>query len=227
MILAPLLLALAAAPAFAEGPLSELLSAAGPAYAPAAAPAARPAPVPLPGAYRSERIEGVIVRGYPPFVSATRAALALLKRESRSFEAIRGAVPQIEEYACSGMDVYASTPTFHVGAATWQAGPLWYAGAIAHDARHSQLYRAAKKRWGGLEPRDEEWMKTRGEQLALDYQAGVLRELRAPAKTLAFLESLRHNPVYQDIGRPKAGPEAPHDPLARPRANMSCRGRSW
>jgi len=227
MILATLLLALGAVPAFAEGPLSELMAAAGPAYAPAAAAAATAKPVALPGAYRSVRIEGVIVRGYPPFVEATREALVLLKRGSRSFDAIRGAVPQIEEFACSGMDVFASTPTFHVGAATWQSTPLWYAGAIAHDARHAQLYNAAKKRWAGLEPRDEEWMDVRGEQLALDYQAGVLKDLGAPAKYLTFLNGLRANPRYQEIGRIKTGPQAPSGFRLKPRAKLSCDGRNW
>lgn len=228
MRIALLLLALAPASAFAQGPLSELAAAAG--HAPAAVPAAKGTPVaePAPAAstYRSVVIEGVTVRGYPPFVEATRAALTLLK-DARSFHAIRAAVPRIEEHACSGMNVYASTPTFYVGAATWRAGPLWYAGAIAHDARHAQLYAAARARLGGLEPRSEQWKDVAGERLALDYQAGVLRELRAPAPVLEFLKVQRDDPRYQNVGRDSLETAASGAPPRRPRSGLDCRGRTW
>lgn len=55
-------------------------------------------------------------------------------------------------------------------------------------------------------------MDLRGEQLALDYQAGVLRELGAPAKYRTFLNGLRANPRYQEIGRVNTGRQAPSGP---------------
>lgn len=195
------LLALAAAPAAAEA---------------VPPPSARPAVV-----AEVAVVEGFTVVGHADFAAATREAILLLKK-SVSFDAIRAAVPVIEEHDCSGMNVYAPRPTFLVGEKTWTAGALWYAGAIAHDARHSQLYAAAKRRLGGLEPPPEEWRDYSGEQRALDYQAGVLRELGADARTLRYLEVQRADPRYQLSNRPAR----PYNPLQAP-TRVTCGGRAW
>ncbi|MDE2291281.1 MAG: hypothetical protein KGL53_04295 [Elusimicrobia bacterium] len=171
-----------------------------------------------------ERIDGVLVIGGPDFIAATRKALALVAR-SRLNRQVVSSLPRIEEAPCSGMDVYALHPTYHVGDLTWRGETLWYASTIVHDSRHAELYAEARRATGGLEPPPSDWEGVEGEKKALGAQLAFMRELKAPRKTLEYLAGLAADPRYQDIGQPAA--TAPYDPLARRESGFACGGRYW
>ncbi|MBI5200849.1 MAG: hypothetical protein HY925_04610 [Elusimicrobia bacterium] len=191
-------------------------------------------PVPLPLSIAStwnipkevigERVDGVLVVGERAFIEATRAALAIVKRSSFR-EEVLGAVGRIEQAPCSGMDPSLRQPTFHVGEPTWRADPLWYAGAIAHDSRHSQLYAAALKKEPGLEPRPDSWKGDYGERAALAYQIRFLSELKATRERLDYLRGLQMDPTYHELGTVQS--EQPFDRARRAYYTLNCRGRHW
>lgn len=145
------------------------------------------------------------ISGGPEFSARTREALDLLEKSGRLAE-VRRYVGVIEESRCSGMDVYASRPTFRVGRATWRSGGLWYAGSIAHDSRHSRLYREAKTALGGEEPPAEAWTGTEAERLCLAFQLEVLEALGAGEDALNYIRGLMKDPRYQRIGEGLADP---------------------
>ena len=149
---------------------------------------------------RSEVLDGIVVRGDIEFRVRTREALSLLA-QARSLGLIQAHIAVIEQARRSGMKAWIERPTFMVGSATWRHSSLWYAGAIAHDAYHSKLYREAKQALGGAEPDAHPWTGAHAEKECLMFQRHVLQELNADSKTLAYLEDLARNPTYQGRSR--------------------------
>lgn len=195
-----------------------------------APPPNRPSPFqaasdrPLPPLPRAVNVHGIAVRGRRDFVRATRRALDKLRRTSRWAE-IAGGIGEIRQYACSGMYVGDNPPTFRVGERTWRADADWYAGAIAHDSRHSQLYFAAKRAAGGREPAPETWSGEQGERLCIEYQLAVLAELRASGEMRRELGRVARRPTYQeDRGRPG---RVRYDPLRPGVPVTDCGGQDW
>ncbi len=94
---------------------------------------------------KSDFVHGIEVRGNAEFRLRTRHALALLFPLAQ-FQIIRDNVQIIRQARRSGMKAAAESPTFLVGKPTWSHSPAWYAGAIAHDAYHAELYSGAKQR---------------------------------------------------------------------------------
>lgn len=137
--------------------------------------------------------------GGPEFVAATDEALRLLSRTTL-YPMVRRYVAEIKEAKCSGMNVYGPKPSYEVGKPTWSAGALWYAGTIAHDAHHSQLYFDEKARLGGAEPAADAWSGAEGEKKCLAVQIRALKELNAPKETISYLVDLSSAPTYQNIG---------------------------
>jgi hypothetical protein len=143
----------------------------------------------------SQTIAGIKVHGGPEFIRCTQEALALLQNSAHFLE-IQHYIAMIEQGRRSGMHASATKPTFVVGKLTWSHSPLWYAGAIAHDAYHSKLYHDAKSATGGIPPADC-WTGKAAEQKCLTFQIEVLEALGADANTVAYLDELRKNPTYQ------------------------------
>jgi len=94
---------------------------------------------------KSDFVHGIEVRGNAEFRLRTRQALALLF-PLEQFQIIRANLSIIRQGRRSGMKAWAAKPTFLVGKPTWSHSPAWYAGAIAHDAYHAELYSSAKQR---------------------------------------------------------------------------------
>ena len=136
------------------------------------------------------------VRGTAEFLVRTREALALLC-PARRLEFVQTNIAVIQQAHRSGMKAWLKRPTFAVGKATWQHSAIWYAGAIAHDAYHSKLYREAKKAFGDAEPDVHLWTGAGAEKQCLEFQWQVLQELNADSKTLAYVEQCAKNPTYQ------------------------------
>jgi hypothetical protein len=141
-------------------------------------------------------VHGIEVCGSREFAVRTREALALL-RASSQFELIRSHIQIIRQARRSGMKAWIDRPTFQVGAATWQHSPLWYAGAIAHDAYHAKLYRDAKTNSNGAAPPRDTWTGAAAEQQCLAFQRALLIGLNADEKTILYLDKCAENPLYQ------------------------------
>lgn len=140
-------------------------------------------------------VDGIDIVGGAEFLARTREALELL-RPTGFFAEIQEHVAVIKQGRRSGMRARAARPTFVVGKRTWRHSALWYAGAIAHDACHAKLYRDAKAR-DGKEPDADRWTGREAEKTCLAFQIRALRALGADAATVAYLEELEKNPVYQ------------------------------
>jgi hypothetical protein len=149
--------------------------------------------------YERTEFRGFEIVGCCAFLEKTRMALELLAN-SRHFDEIRTHVSVIRQSRRSGMRPSWYRPTFHVGMRTWEAETVWYAGAIAHDAYHSILYRKARRRnrFGLVWERD--YGGVEAERKCLGFQLQVLTELGAPGYLLENVKKHMHNPTYQ--GKP-------------------------
>ena len=146
-------------------------------------------------ATRSENIEGIEVRGGSKFRARSRHALALLG-QTAALSLVQTHVKVIRQGKRSGMRPWANKPTFVVGRATWRHSPLWYAGAIAHDAYHSKLYDIATKANGGGEPAPNTWTGAEAEKQCLAFQFSVLQSLKSDENTLGYVARWAENPTY-------------------------------
>jgi hypothetical protein len=144
---------------------------------------------------RAEDIAGIEVRGSDSFRARTREALDLLGNTD-ALILLQNHVKVIRQGRRSGMRAWASRPTFVVGKATWRHSPLWYAGAIAHDAYHAKLYHEAKQAGGGAEPEAGAWIGGGAERCCLEYQYAVLKALNSDAATLNYVAAWHENPAY-------------------------------
>jgi hypothetical protein len=145
--------------------------------------------------YTSQTIDGIEVRGRAEFIRATREALEVLENNIH-FPEVQRHVSIIKQGRRSGMHANARRPTFVVGKRTWSHSPLWYAGAIAHDAYHSKLYHDAKAA-AGRTPAADCWTGKEAERKCLAFQIETVKALGAEPRTVAYLEELRKNPTYQ------------------------------
>jgi hypothetical protein len=142
-----------------------------------------------------DEIQGIEVRGSFEFRARTEEALALLSATA-ALALVRAHVKLIRQGARSGMRAWANKPTFVVGRATWQHSPLWYAGAIAHDAYHAKLYAEALAAGGGAEPPATSWTGVDPENQCLAFQYTVLKLLHGDENTLRYVEQWAENPTY-------------------------------
>jgi hypothetical protein len=145
---------------------------------------------------QSNFIHGIEVRGGAEFQERTREALGLLQ-PLPEFALIRAYLGLIRQGKRSGMRAWATPPTFTVGAPTWSHSALWYSGAIAHDAYHAKLYRAAKLARPAAIPRADTWAGAAAERACLTFQRGVLARLDAAPSILAYVDFQGRNPTYQ------------------------------
>ena len=89
-------------------------------------------------------------------------------------------------------------PTYEVGFRTWNYSAPWYAGTIAHDGYHSLLYHVAKGT-GTAQPPETSWTRADAERKCLKFQAKVLREIKADAALIKYVQDQTVNPTYQNI----------------------------
>ena len=136
------------------------------------------------------------VCGDNEFRRRTGEALALLEPLAQ-FEVIHVHLAAIRQGKRSGVTAWTERPIFTVGAPTWNHSPLWYAGAIAHDAYHVKLYRDAKKWNRGRTPTVDAWSGKAAERRCLSFQRNVLFSLKADETILHYLERHLENPTYQ------------------------------
>ncbi len=135
-----------------------------------------------------EVLDGIEVQGSPAFITRTREAFVLL-RKSPTFQTIKKHIAIIKEGEHSGMHAQLARPTYEVGAATWKHSAMWFAGSIAHDGYHSQLYKEGKP-----------WTGKQAEIECLKIQAQALKEMGADKGTIEYVVNLQANPTYQGEG---------------------------
>jgi hypothetical protein len=144
-----------------------------------------------------ETVEGLEVTGSPEFIVKTKEALDSLKH-AKCFKVVKQYIAVIKESETSGMEAWLVKPSYGVGKRTWQAGAVWYASTIAHDAFHSKLYHDAKDKLKGKEPSDTAWTGKEAEKKCLRFQADALRQMRAEKRQIDYVIELQKNPTYQD-----------------------------
>lgn len=166
----------------------------------------RPKPVAVPTAeqgFREKRVEGIAIRGDRAFLERTEEALRLLQA-SPSFRVVRPFLRRIVQSERSGMEANAVEPTYHVGRATSDYSPTWYASTIAHDTFHSALYRRSQEYQRHQAVPDAVWTGAQAERLCLRFQLRVAQELGADETILQYLRGLEQDPTYQGDGSQEA-----------------------
>ena len=143
-----------------------------------------------------ERACGMEISGNGEFRRQTLQALSLLQPLAE-FALIQSHLKVIRQGRRSGVTAWAKRPVFTVGAPTWSHSPVWFAGAIAHDAYHAKLYRAVKQRAGKGRLNVETWSGKTAERACLLFQRRVLVSLHADASVLNHVEMHLRDPTYQ------------------------------
>jgi hypothetical protein len=143
-----------------------------------------------------ERACGMEISGDGEFRRQTLQALSLLQPLAE-FALIQSHLKVIRQGRRSGVTVWAERPVFTVGAPTWSHSPVWFAGAIAHDAYHAKLYRAAKQRAGKRRLNVETWSGKTAERACLLFQRKVLLSLHADTSVVNHVEMHLRDPNYQ------------------------------
>lgn len=93
----------------------------------------------------------------------------------------------------SGMEAYLSPPRYLAGEATRNAGTLWYAGTIAHDAGHSKLYNDYLAANPAQPVPADVWTGQNAEAACLNAQYDALQQMNAPQSTLDYVQSSINN----------------------------------
>ena len=140
------------------------------------------------------------INGNPNCVSHTDKALNLLKLEVPYHYGI--ANQYIGEIRCvesgSGMSAWSKPPVFLAGEKTVQAGTIWYAGTIIHDACHSKQFHdfLAMNSISSTPP--EVYSGREAEAQCLAVQLDALRGIGAPSDTLDYVRDIIES-EYWDI----------------------------
>lgn len=96
----------------------------------------------------------------------------------------------------SGMYAYENPPRYVVGDATRNAGTIWYAGTIAHDAGHSKLYHDYLTSHPGQAVPDDIWKGKNAEVSCLDAQYDALSKIGATQSELNYVKNIITSQYY-------------------------------
>jgi len=145
--------------------------------------------------------EKVTIRGNDEFIGSTIEALELLKEKApEAHELVLKYIGEIVSVKPSGVftDMLKLGPTFVFIGSSYSEGPaVEYAGALAHEAYHCELYMKAKR--GNLESRvpRNAYAGERPERLCLQYQCDVLRKLGVDEDRIKEYESQLHTKWWE------------------------------
>ncbi len=137
--------------------------------------------------------------GTPRFIQMTKQALDYLA-EAQVLERIQRYIKMIYEPDDDmGSGMYVMPKAFRVGGPTWKAGPVWYAGAIAHDSMHSKLFWDAWARGAnetGVAP--DVYTGPAAERKCLAFQFSILADLGYASYYAQYFKRLESDPSYAD-----------------------------
>ena len=180
---------------------------------PTAAPTPEPTPTPTPSPFLSVEWTSSLPPTYPfqdiPHefiisgdsicVSQTEKALNLLKREVPNHFGI--ANQYIGEIRCvesgSGMAAWSKPPVFLAGEKTVEAGTIWYAGTIIHDACHSKQYHDYLAMNSVSSTPGEVYSGREAEAQCLAAQLDALRGIGAPPHMLDYVREVIESEYWE------------------------------
>jgi hypothetical protein len=90
----------------------------------------------------------------------------------------------------SGMHVWEKPPRYQVGKATVDAGTIWYAGTISHDACHSKQYHDYLFENPSKDVPSEIYTGKNAEAQCLAFQYNTLKKIGATQDTLNYLTDI-------------------------------------
>ncbi len=138
----------------------------------------------------SEIVNKIQIVGSNEFIIQTKASLEILKNLAPiEFEKIQKYVGIIEQGEFSHMWAFESPPRYEVSDKDSFYSLKWYAGAIAHETKHSELYQAHLAKYGLPVP-DSIWSSDIAEKICLDHQIIVMTIIGAPQSDIDFINGL-------------------------------------
>lgn len=134
-------------------------------------------------------LTSIKIKGTREFVSQTENALHMLQEHAvDAFQKAQNYIGIIEQGEHSGMWAYDNPPRFVVNDASAFYSKTWYAGIIAHDATHSELYHNYISTYGSPVP-DDEWTGQGAELFCNAYQIYVLQRIGAPQHEIEYISN--------------------------------------
>lgn len=103
--------------------------------------------------------------------------------------------------AGSGMYAWEDPPRYKAGKVTRDAGTIWYAGTIVHDAWHSQLYHDYLVDHPASSVPDNIWTGKDAEQKCLEVQYSALQKIGADQTTLDYVKNVINTDYWNDNNR--------------------------
>jgi hypothetical protein len=162
-------------------------------------PLSKPAPAPRPSTVAPAPFTTPIqIRGDAACQSDTLAALQLLSAKAPTHYATVMQYIGIIQCASqgSGMYAYDNPPLYLVGDATRNAGTVWYAGTIAHDAGHSKLYHDYLSAHPGQAVPDDVWTGQSAEITCLAAQYDALSKIGGTPSQLTYVQNVINTQYY-------------------------------
>jgi hypothetical protein len=125
-------------------------------------------------------IEEIKVVGSNEFIAQTEAALGELKNLAPvAFGKIQKHISVIEQGEYSHMWADEKPPRYVVDDAASFYSKKWYAGTIAHEAKHSEFYYDYQTKHGLPVPANI-WSSDDAEKLCIEYQIDIMKKINAP-----------------------------------------------
>jgi hypothetical protein len=101
------------------------------------------------------------------------------------------------------MYAWENPPRYQVGKKTIEAGTVWYAGTIVHDACHSQLYHDYLFKNQTAEVPYNEFGGEDSERKCLNVQLKALEEIGAEQEILDYVKDLINSPKIKYHTEPR------------------------
>ena len=134
------------------------------------------------------------ITGSDEFIIKTQASLELLKNQAPSaLKKIEQYIGIIEQGEFSHMWAFEEPSRYEVCDLDSFYSVQWFAGAIAHEATHSELYHAYQAKQGLPVPAHI-WSSETAEKLCIQYQIDVLQTINAPQYDIDSLNELLADP---------------------------------
>ena len=132
-------------------------------------------------------VDNIKIVGSHKFITQTEAALELLKNLAPlAFEKTQKYIGIIEQGEYSHMWANEIPPRYEVDDMTSFYSIKWHAGAIAHEATHSELYHEYQAKHGLPVPADI-WSSADAENFCIQYQINVMKKINAPQFDIDYL----------------------------------------
>jgi len=141
--------------------------------------------------------------GSDEFIDKTKQALDLLQNGSPdAFLKVHKYIGIIEQGRHSAMWAFEEPPRFEVNDVTAFYSATWYAGVLAHESVHSELfyqYLAGGKSRKAVP--DQVWKEREAEILCMKYQAQVLMQIGSPQHEVDHVTLRSGDGTHSDIDK--------------------------